>query len=452
MRQIRVKQDKCDVDKIGTGCLKNLNSMNEDKGIYGLNWEISSENSTNKQFEFSYQKDDTLIYPPYVGYYSYYPSNGFLYEFKGTQDQVISNLTILENFNWIDSRTRAIFLQFSIFNPNINIFMYCTILFEFLPNGIILPSYNFNPIGLFELRDSTSSPRIILYFIFLAFLVISMIRELLTFLELKKKYFKKFWTFNELIVISFSWSALAIYVLEVNLANGIFNKNVFSSTSSVPLKHAFLNRLSYINYFNDLFRMAIGFCLFSITLRILKLLRYFSEISVFMISLSKSFQKLFSFFIIFMVAYVAFVQCLYLLFYQYIPNFSTIISSMETLFKAVLGSFEVHSMIKANPVLAPLFFGLYNILIVFIMVSTIITIITDVFAEVKNNHNLDDSDREFEDFFIDKISQALFNNRLFRSKKEIQKYENKSFKRNFEELDINMDKLASHINSVSIFL
>ena len=46
--------------------------------------------------------------------------------------------------NWIDRQTRAVFAEFSVYNPNINLVMVSTILVEFLSSGSILTSAKFD--------------------------------------------------------------------------------------------------------------------------------------------------------------------------------------------------------------------------------------------------------------------------------------------------------------------
>ena len=59
------------------------------------------------------------------------------------------NLTQLQQSNWIDKRTRAIIIQINLYNPNANLFAYCTILFEMLPTGTILKYTVFNKFKLY---------------------------------------------------------------------------------------------------------------------------------------------------------------------------------------------------------------------------------------------------------------------------------------------------------------
>ena len=48
-------------------------------------------------------------------------------------------LTQLREYNWVDYYTRAVFLEFTVYNPNVNMFAYVNYVFEFPPIGGVLP-------------------------------------------------------------------------------------------------------------------------------------------------------------------------------------------------------------------------------------------------------------------------------------------------------------------------
>jgi hypothetical protein len=57
----------------------------------------------------------------------------------------------LENQNWIDQQTAVLFVEFTLFNPNISTFVSCLFLIEILPSGNIhLNSPQFVPISIYD--------------------------------------------------------------------------------------------------------------------------------------------------------------------------------------------------------------------------------------------------------------------------------------------------------------
>lgn len=98
---------------------------------------------------------------------------GYVYELRGELKYVQGNLNLLQNMSWIDQQTRAVFAEFSVFNPNLNILCVCTILIEFLATGSLIKSARFEPVYLFQSEFMTikvilkiSYSILILYFLF----------------------------------------------------------------------------------------------------------------------------------------------------------------------------------------------------------------------------------------------------------------------------------------------
>lgn len=61
-----------------------------------------------------------LGYPFSGDYNNYYPGDGYVYELRGSRNFLRGNLSQLQQLGWIDRKTRAIFVEFSAYNPNIN--------------------------------------------------------------------------------------------------------------------------------------------------------------------------------------------------------------------------------------------------------------------------------------------------------------------------------------------
>ena len=54
---------------------------------------------------------------------------------RGSRARLISEMRRLQSQQWIDEKTRAVFTEFSLFNAQVNLFVGCTIVAEFGPDG-----------------------------------------------------------------------------------------------------------------------------------------------------------------------------------------------------------------------------------------------------------------------------------------------------------------------------
>lgn len=65
----------------------------------------------------------------------WYQGGGYIFNFDNTYQSSEHLLNQLVEANWIDQYTRVIIAEFSVWNPNTNLFSFLTISFEFIETG-----------------------------------------------------------------------------------------------------------------------------------------------------------------------------------------------------------------------------------------------------------------------------------------------------------------------------
>jgi polycystin 1L2 len=148
MRQLRVKPSSCSVQMIRSKCLHDYNLLNEEKDSYAPGWinKTTQLNNSSISRAFEYRTSDELDTYVYVGDHGSYNGDGYVYEFRGRLNDIRTNLSQLHQFEWIDRRTRAVIIQLSLYNPNVELFTSVNFLMEFLSTGGLIPQYSFEPI------------------------------------------------------------------------------------------------------------------------------------------------------------------------------------------------------------------------------------------------------------------------------------------------------------------
>lgn len=115
--------------------------------------------STTISNAFVFRESDTLDTYTYVGEHATYGAGGYVFEFRGKMSQMLSNISALRQLSWLDMQTRAVIIQMSLYNPNVNLFVFVTILVEFIPTGALYPSARVEPISLINYYDGKKSSR-----------------------------------------------------------------------------------------------------------------------------------------------------------------------------------------------------------------------------------------------------------------------------------------------------
>ena len=91
----------------------------------------------------------------------------------GDSQSMRNNLKILESMEWIDRNTAAIFLEFTLYNPNLNLYQYCIIVFEIVSTGSFVNSVDFRSIDMSNVNNTgLASFKILMYLIYLMFIII----------------------------------------------------------------------------------------------------------------------------------------------------------------------------------------------------------------------------------------------------------------------------------------
>ena len=344
----------------------------------------------HKSFQYSSQSDLNNL--PLQSKYNTYSGGGYVFELRGKLSYLKANLSLLQQHKWIDKQTRAVLFEFSIFNPNINLIQVCTILVEFLPTGSLLKYHEFNQIDLFNVSVSNNASfmpifKLVLIFIYLAYIVYFIINEAQRLFKLKLAYFLSFWSIINLLIISLSIAGFVFYGIRYVYTQELLE--FFSKTSGYSYKN--LNRLSYVNL-AYLYCFALSSSLS--TLYLLNLFKFSKSISSLALVFSDSYKTLISFLFIFVLIYSSFGQIFYLLFSHVSYEYSTIVRAFETNFQIILGKFPLQSITQNSPVLGSILLVFYNTMTVIIMTNILITILTDSFSKVKQL-NGDDSEMFF---------------------------------------------------------
>lgn len=231
MRQIRVGNNSCTVPSQMQSyinfCDAEYSLFVSEKNTFGFGWSTYNSSYTpphgTQQIynAFQYQTSGKLNGYPYTGQYNTYDGDGYVYELRGSLRFIQGNLSMLQQMGWVDRQTRAVFFQFSLYNPNINMITVATILVEFLPTGKILTYPRFDPLNLFNEVNSSdgTSLKIAIYVAYAALITYFMVCELIELYKVGfRSYFRRFWNYIEWILILCSFLAFGLFFYRLSVA------------------------------------------------------------------------------------------------------------------------------------------------------------------------------------------------------------------------------------------
>ncbi len=153
IRQLRVKSNLCSDQRIISICENSYDSSNEETQSFQPGWTnetIGEEYSSSIINAFTYSTSDELGTYAYAGQHGTYEGGGYVYEFRGPLSYMRTNLSLLNQLEWIDEHTRAVIIQLTLYNPNVQLLTSATLLAEFLSTGGVFPSSSFQPIHFYS--------------------------------------------------------------------------------------------------------------------------------------------------------------------------------------------------------------------------------------------------------------------------------------------------------------
>ncbi|XP_019644219.1 PREDICTED: polycystic kidney disease protein 1-like 2, partial [Branchiostoma belcheri] len=161
---------------------------------YTENWNKTS-NITDNRF-------------PYFGKQGTYLSGGYVTSLGSTQQTSLTRAAYLQQHGWLDEKTRAVFIELTLYNPHVNLFSVVSIATEFTSLGTV---YKGSEVVTLRLIQRDAILLLVLRGCLGIFIIFFMIREGKALFSRPLEYLSEFWSWVELLVIAVGFSALGVY-------------------------------------------------------------------------------------------------------------------------------------------------------------------------------------------------------------------------------------------------
>uniref|UniRef100_A0A669B9G5 Polycystin 2 like 1, transient receptor potential cation channel n=2 Tax=Oreochromis niloticus TaxID=8128 RepID=A0A669B9G5_ORENI len=369
MRQIKIKNNSCTVySDFKNGikdCFAVYTDQKEDEQSFGL---INGS-------AWTYHTEKEIKGSSYWGLVATYSGAGYYQDLSRTQEESANILTELQNNLWLDRGTRAVFIDFSTYNANINLFCVITLVVEFPATGGAIPSYQIRTVKL--IRYITTWDYFILgcELLFCVFIFYYIVEEILELRIHKFSYFNSIWNILDIVVILLAIVAIIFNVfrtikVDSLLGNLLKNPNIYPDFEFLAFWQTQYNNMNAVN-------------LFFAWIKIFKYISFSKTMNQLSSTLGRCAKDIFGFAIMFFIVFFAYAQLGYLLFGTQVQTFSTFVKCIFTQFRIILGDFDFDAIDSANRVLGPIYFVTYVFFVFFVLLNMFLAIINDTYAEVK---------------------------------------------------------------------
>ena len=380
-------------------CNEFYSLFNEDKNNYGTGWTVANTTSHTTSNTTSnattspwvYQTMNELGGIPFLGIMGTYGGGGYSFDLSFS-NSTEAFLTSLKENSWIDSRTRAVFVEIAIYSAQVNLFGVATFLTEWIPTNGVIYFNNVKVARLYSFGNDFHIVTLVCQIFLTCFVVMFMYAEIKKMYKLRKDYFRDPW----------NWLEMAQIVLILTCTGALFQRTNFAQKSIEQMKsnpETFVSFIRTITW-DEVFGYSLAFLVFFANLKLLKLIRFNHRIYQFTKTLSTAASPLMSFMIVFSIFYLAYSILFYAMFGSMLPEYRSFLSTIETLFNTVMGAFDFEIIRENNRILGPIIFFSFMMIMVMILLNVFLTILMDSYAEVQEDEHLTSEDSEAVEMII----------------------------------------------------
>ena len=282
-----------------------------------------------------------------------------------------SEFATLQNLNWLEQHTRALIIEFSLYNPNINLFSYGSLLFEYLPSGTIMKTHRFSAFKLYDLQNEGFF--LFCDIVFLFIIIGFMVKEIVIICKNKREYFKQVRNYVKWLLVITTWVSFVMYLYKLYARLTLVSKIFSSSGSYISFQS--------IDLWNSALIRSLGFCAFISSMLFIKILEFSRSVSFMISIMKKSLSELAGFMLILSLTLLAFVSLLYVTFNDRNPQYSTFERAIMECLNIVTQRFSNTANIKFNNILELIFVIFYVLVVPFLLINLLVTIVTVNFSK-----------------------------------------------------------------------
>ncbi|KAF5406231.1 Polycystin 2 like 1 transient receptor potential cation channel [Paragonimus heterotremus] len=433
LRQLRVSYNSCvvpvDFRKDIKECYGPYSISSEDRSPFGM------KNGT----AWTFTSSDSLQMQQYLGSVAAYGGGGYYVDLSRNRTEAAQQLQDLFENLWLDRGTRAVFIHFTTYNANLNIFCVVEILLECPASGGIVLNSEFRSIKL--LRYVTTLDYFVLACecIFLLFTVYYIVEEIMEIAKHRLSYFTSIWNILDIIIIILSLVCAAFNIYRTVKVTDMLDELLLD-------RNKFPN-FQWLSIWQVYFNYGVAVTVFLSWVKLFKYISFNKTMTQLSSTLGNCAKDLAGFAVMFFIVFFSFAELGYLAFGTQVNDFRKFMTSVYTLFRIILGDFDFNSLERANSTLGPIYFIVYVFFVFFVLINMFIAIINETYVGVKSDLQTQESEFEVKDFFKKRMKKML--DRMKRKKTRIEKLQQAMELANTNSTTGRMgyEELCTHLNA-----
>lgn len=288
---------------------------------------------------------------------------------------------------WVDRQTRAVILEYTVFNVNTNLLSTATYFYEVLATGAAFTTRRIETFELYSTESGALMFYLICQFLFLVMVLYQLVMMLVHLHRQHLGFFKSVWNIVDFIMISSSIASAVLYMIR--------SKSILCSINSIQKNpysivhfHAALDWVSLEN-------VTVAVAIFMATIKLLNLIRFNPHVIYLFLSFRQSVGYQLSYMCFFLIICNAFAISGIHFFGRSVYSYSSYMRAVVSQFEFTLGkAFPIDNLRNENPLLGPTFGILFMITTTILFMNMIVSVLNEAYAEAKTR--AEESAAEFE--------------------------------------------------------
>ncbi|XP_052077930.1 polycystic kidney disease protein 1-like 2 [Mytilus californianus] len=387
LRQLRVKGN-CTGPAITQDtirrCVPSYSEETEETANFCPFWGDFNESDCfdeNEEFHYSFLNSRFDDLDPagdliFVGEHGTYGPGGYYIDLGPKQSLVSKYLDELIEHDWIDYRTRVLFLDLVTYNANSRLFSQIKLVFELPTTGSITLTKHVWSASFYPYQSSLDFVVLVLQIIFVLVLCVRFVLFLVYLIRCRMNAFLIVHTYSKFLELFFGAVAIICYILRIDATISV----ITSLRESVGRYISF----EKVYQFDAAYQGSLAMLLFIIILDLLSPLEFNYHFFTMVSSLKIARGAIVAFMVIIILELTAFASLIWLTIGRKHEMFKNMFETMNTLLTVLL-SMRKYNTEAFDDLLVKFYFGLYTFSLTITLVNVFISLLTISLNDVKRD-------------------------------------------------------------------
>ena len=256
-------------------------------------------------------------------------------------------LELIEN-EWFDVQTRAVILEFTVYNANANLFAYAVFVGEFPEVGGFIPYVEMHVFRLYLHAGPDGEFILILKFAFCMMALLATLKMLYEAMGDTKAFFRCVWNYLDIAALLMSYITIGVYIYML----GVVQKTIDIFHNDQNAYVGFEN-IAFIDFLSN---TTFGALVFLLSIRVSRILGYSGKINEMAAVISNASGDLLGFLVIFSFTTFAYVLWGNMLFGKDEAKYRSLFKSFGTITEAIIGKNRIATILLSKPLFAELYY------------------------------------------------------------------------------------------------